>query len=168
MLSTERRCETNRDRRRVSRGGRRAEDRPGHFPSVLVVDSYDGVRIPCVRYLNKFGFHTEEATEGRDALAKISAARPQAVLVESGLPDAPVSEIVARLREHPQGNSIPILVMTNHFDWTVGEAGVDAGPLVGLIMKPFALSAMLQELRRLLREQPPVLAVASLSMNATL
>src|SRR6185503_14118553 len=116
-------------------------------------------------YLNKFGFRTDEATHGREALEKITVAPPQAVLIEHGIPDAPVSEIVARLREHPMGSSIPIIVMTNHFDWAVGEAGAKAGPLVGLIMKPFALSAMLEELRRLLREQPPVLAVASLSVN---
>ena len=50
------------DRRRVSRGGRRAFDRAGAYPPVLVADSYDGVRTSCSRYLDRFNFQVLQAT----------------------------------------------------------------------------------------------------------
>ena len=36
------------DRRSVPRGGRRETDRSGRHPNVLVADSYEGARVPCV------------------------------------------------------------------------------------------------------------------------
>lgn len=39
-------------------------------------------------------------------------------------------------------------------------------PLVGVLVKPFGLSTMLQEVRRLLREQPPVVGLAPVSITA--
>jgi DNA-binding response OmpR family regulator len=83
------------------------------------------------------------------------------ILVESGLPHAPVSQIVRHLRERPSTRSIPIIVMASSLD----ASGSDDGPYVGRLVKPFALSAMLQEVRRVLREHPP-LSVGSTSGNA--
>src|SRR6266508_3164295 len=86
------------DRRRVPRGGRRDGDQPGRFPNLLVADDYDGARIPCVRYLDRFGFHIEQAVDGQEALSKVEAAPPHVILVASSLRKAPVAEIVKRLR----------------------------------------------------------------------
>jgi len=161
MTTPERRSDRGRDRRRVPRGGRRDGDQPGRYPHLLVADSYDGVRVPCVRYLTRFGFHVDEAADGDEVLAKVHAAPPHMILVESGLPHAPVSQIVRQLRERPSTRSIPIIVMASSLD----ASGSDDGPYVGRLVKPFALSAMLQEVRRVLREHPP-LSVGSTSGNA--
>src|SRR6266480_2418028 len=56
MLSSEHQRSLS-DRRRVPRGGRRPTDRPGKYPPVLVAESYDGVRMSCARYLDRFHFH---------------------------------------------------------------------------------------------------------------
>lgn len=162
MTSTERRSRRGPDRRRFPRGGRREGDQPGRFPHLLIADSYDGVRVPCVKYLTKFGFQVEEAADGDEVLAKVDAAPPHMILVESGLPNAPVSQIVRHLRERPDTRSIPIIVMS-----TGREAGGDEdATYVGRLDKPFALSAMLQEIRRVLREHPPVVSEGSTSNDA--
>src|SRR5437868_1168147 len=93
MTSHERRYQGP-DRRRVSRGGRRATDAPGRFPNVLVAESYEGARIPCVKYLDRFGFRVDEAADGHEALAKIAATPTHVILMESGLPNGPVARIV--------------------------------------------------------------------------
>src|SRR5262245_15156525 len=81
------------DRRRVSRGGRRDYDRPGHHPPVLVADSYDGARLPCVRYLARFNFEVTEATNGEDALKHIVSATPRLIVAEWALPAMPVDRL---------------------------------------------------------------------------
>jgi DNA-binding response OmpR family regulator len=165
MTITERRSDGAKDRRRVARGGRRNGDQPGRFPRLLVAESYDGVREPCVRYLNKFGFHVDEAATGEIALAKIATAPPHLILVESRLPGAPVSAIMCQLRDGTAAPAIPIIAMTSDADWD--SKGVVDEPLVSVIVKPFSLSTMLEEVRRLLREQPPVVALGAVADIAT-
>jgi DNA-binding response OmpR family regulator len=162
MTTTERRSDRGADRRQVPRGGRREGDQPGQFPHLLVADSYDGVRVPCVRYLTKFGFHVEQAADGNEALAKIEATPPHMILVESGLPIVPVSEIARQLRDRAGTQSIPIILMDSGPD----RGGSEDAPHAGRLVKPFALSAMLQEVRRVLREYPPVVSLRTMSKNA--
>jgi len=147
------------DRRRIPRGGRREGDAPGRFPNILVADSYDGARIPCVKYLDRLGFCVDQAVSGREMLDKLAGAVPHLVLVESGLPFASVPEIVDRLNKTTQG--VPIIVMTSD----LGSAAdrVSGHPQVTVLEKPFALSTMLEEIRRLLREHLSVPAQISLS-----
>ena len=66
---------THMDRRLPStspRGGRRATDRPGRHPQILIADSYDGARIPFVKYLDRLGFEVLEAGDGHKAMAHIA------------------------------------------------------------------------------------------------
>jgi len=163
MSISERRVD-GRDRRSVSRGGRRDGDQPRQFPNLLVADSYDGARMPCVRYLNCFGFHVDEAVDGHEALIKVDAAPPHVILVASALPKVPVAEIVKRLRAQPHTERIPVIVMAGDPEW--GAGGVAGAPLVSVLAKPFALAIMLQEVRRLLRDQPPVFDLQPVSVNA--
>lgn len=142
------------DRRRYARGGRRAADLPGRHPNVLVADSYDGARIPCVKYLDRLGFGVLEAGGGHEALAHIEAMTAHVILIENGLPNAPILQIARRLSE--ASKAVPLILMTNALD--VVEEAVAGLPLVAILEKPFSLSTMLQEIRRLLRAQPGVLA----------
>jgi len=137
------------DRRRIPRGGRRATDRPGRYPQVLVADSYDGARIPCAKYLDRMGFGVLEAGNGLCALEHIDAAAAQVIVIEHGLPNAPVSRIVHRLRD-AGGHSVPLIVMTSDLEM-VEDSTVAGLPLVAVLAKPFSLTTMLQEIQRLLR-----------------
>ena len=152
MTTSDRRQVRSGDRRRAPRGGRRANDQPGRYPNLLVADSYDSARTPCARYLDRFGFHVEEASDGNEALSRIEARAPHAILIEAGLPNISAARMVRHLRE--QQKSIPVIVMTSDFE----QAGLQRStlPASGILVKPFALSTMLQEVRRVLREQPPL------------
>ena len=135
------------DRRRVPRGGRRASDRPGRHPHVLVADSYEAARVCCVKYLERLGFGVLETGNGSGALAHIHAQSAQVVVIEHGLPDAPVSDVAHRLRA--TSPAVPLIVMTSDLD-VVGDT-VTQLPLVTVLEKPFSLMTMIDEIRRLLR-----------------
>src|SRR5262245_59898074 len=115
MTTSERRS-TRADRRQVARGGRRTDDQPGRYPHLLVADSYENARTPCVRYLDRFGFHVDEATDGNEALAMIEAKPPHVILVDAGLPHLSAARLVRRLREQPHTRSVRVIVMTSDFD----------------------------------------------------
>lgn len=129
------------DRRRFPRGGRRETDQPGRHPKIAVIDRYEGVRQPCVRYLEHFNFDVTEAAGPQAGLTLLESVRPALALMEEG--EAPDFE---RLRLQAGLLSIPCISMAT----ALGDA---QRPCDGVLVKPFALGAMLDEIRRVLRLQ---------------
>jgi DNA-binding response OmpR family regulator len=137
------------DRRRFARGGRRATDRPGRHPKIAVIDRYDAVRSACARYLEHFNFDVVEAADLDSGLALLESARPAVVLLEEGGLSG-----FETLHQQTASLSIPCISLAS----ALGEAQPPAG---GLLVKPFTLGAMLEEIRRVLRLQMFTDAAAS-------
>ena len=78
----------------------------------LLVDRDDDTRSMYSAYLNQAHFDTEEAADGRDALAKAIALRPDVVVTETWLPGIDGFELCRILRRDPITRSIPIIVVT--------------------------------------------------------
>jgi len=94
------------------------------------------------------GFGFWDAGNGYRALEHIDASAAHVIVVENGLPNASVSQIVDRLRG--AGQAVPLIVMTSDLD-VVEDTTVAGLPLVAVLEKPFSLTTMLQEIRRMLR-----------------
>jgi DNA-binding response OmpR family regulator len=140
------------DRRRVPRGGRRTIDRLGKHPSVLIADSYDGVRKTCARYLDRFNFQVAEAADGEAALSHIAAEPPQVILAESHLPAMPIARLSQWLSQSWRTRQIPVIVLAGDIDVSDPSAPHDIRGLVaGVLVKPFTLRTMLDEVRRVIR-----------------
>lgn len=146
MTTPERRVGPKGDRRRVPRGGRRPTDRPGRHPPVLIADSYEGVRRACARYLGHFNFQVAEATNGEEALGLIGATLPRVILTESTLPMMPAPRLMQWLSQSWRTRDIPIIVLTQESEEHGGPR-----PSANVLVKPFTLSDMLEEVRQVLR-----------------
>lgn len=140
------------DRRRVPRGGRRPTDRPGKYPPVLVAESYDGVRQSCARYLDRFHFQVAEAADGEQALRKIGVEPPQVILAELNLPSMPASRLAQWLSQNWRTRQIPVIVLASNLDPSDTSVAEDFRRVVaGVLVKPFTLRTMLDEIRRVIR-----------------
>lgn len=137
------------DRRRVPRGGRRQKDRSGRHPNLLVADSYEGARVPCVRYLQHLGFRVDQAADGEQALALIRATPPHLILAEQRLPKMPAWRLKQRLAQHERTQHIPIIVTVSDFNLAGGDR--ESQGMASVLVKPFPLAAMISEVRRVLR-----------------
>jgi len=133
------------DRRRVPRGGRRASDRLGRYPPILVAESYDGVRQACARYLQQFNFDVTEAADGEQALARIVASPPQLILTEWDLPAMPAGRLAQWVAQRRPDGDIPVIILANAVE------GDRVPRAAGVLRKPFSLPQMLDEVRRVLR-----------------
>jgi CheY-like chemotaxis protein len=150
---SERRQDPPRARRQVSRGGRRNTDDGSPFPVLLVADSNGDARVPYVRYLKHFGFGVEEVADGREVLPAIRATRPHAILMEPTLPSMPAWRLAERMAEDAQMPEIPIILLAGSVPQD--SSGQLPTRAAGVLLKPFPLASMIEEVRRVLRLHPP-------------
>jgi two-component system response regulator MprA len=145
---------------------------------VLIVDDEPAVRDALQRSLAFEGYATATAVDGVDALAKLEAYAPDAIVLDVLMPRMDGLTTARRLRA--AGERVPILMLTARD--TVGDrvSGLDAGA-DDYLVKPFELDELLARLRALLRRsgytapgsgelkeaqpQPQVLAFADLRLN---
>jgi signal transduction histidine kinase/CheY-like chemotaxis protein/CHASE3 domain sensor protein len=80
--------------------------------SVLVVDDEESVRSLVVETLGRNGMELREAADGEEALAKISARRPDAIVLDLIMPVLDGFEVLERLQADPETRAIPVIVLT--------------------------------------------------------
>jgi two-component system, OmpR family, response regulator MprA len=119
---------------------------------LLVVDDEPAVREALRRALELEGYRVELAEDGADALARIAATEPDALVLDILMPVVDGLTVARRLRG--QGNPVPILMLTARDSVGDRVAGLDAGA-DDYLVKPFALEELLARVRALLRRRDP-------------
>jgi DNA-binding response OmpR family regulator len=130
------------DRRQAPRGGRRASDRAGRHPIVLVADEYADARSPIARYLDRYGFEVLEASTASEAARLVERHQPHAIL--SGLQGRSAMAFYDSLAVVGPPRRVMIVLTSGVDDPVPPEASA-------VMAKPFSLRPMLEELRRELR-----------------
>ena len=153
QLQANRRAGRSGDRRRFQRGGRRAGDRPGKNPALLLAESQPELRSLFARYLGLLNFQVEAASTAADVLSALGRNRPAAVLIDSTLPGLPAWQLGVWMAADRRAPRTPIIVL----DGTDGdELRVDPEfRPQEVLQKPFPLSVMTDGIRRALRACPP-------------
>jgi two-component system, OmpR family, response regulator MprA len=115
---------------------------------VLIVDDDRSLREALRRTLKLGGYDTSLAANGRDALAQVAEAAPDALVLDVGLPDLDGLEVCRRLRA--DGNRVPVLMLTARDAVEDRIDGLDAGA-DDYLVKPFDVGELKARLRALLR-----------------
>jgi two-component system response regulator MprA len=119
---------------------------------ILVVDDERAVRDSLRRALELEGYSVELASDGEDALERLSAnGEPDAMILDVLMPGMDGLEVCRRVRR--EGNRIPVLMLTARTEVENRVAGLDAGA-DDYVTKPFALEELLARMRALLRRTP--------------
>jgi two-component system response regulator MprA len=116
---------------------------------ILVVDDERAVRDSLRRALELQGYEVELASDGADALARLSAnGQVDAVVLDILMPGIDGLEVCRQIRR--AGNAVPVLMLTARD--AVGDRveGLDAGA-DDYLVKPFALEELLARVRALMR-----------------
>lgn len=120
---------------------------------ILVVDDDQAVRDSLARSLQYgSGYEVTTASDGLEALAKLSSLRPDAVVMDVMMPRLDGLVTTRMLRE--SGNDVPILILTARD--AVGDRvdGLDAGA-DDYMVKPFSFEELTARIRALVRRAKP-------------
>jgi two-component system KDP operon response regulator KdpE len=119
---------------------------------VLIVDDESQIRRFLRTSLNAHNFVTVEATSGNDGLEQATAAKPDIVILDLGLPDIDGVELIRRLREWAH---MPIIVLSVRDREQDKIAALDAGA-DDYLTKPFGIGELLARMRAAMRHLTPL------------
>ena len=115
---------------------------------ILYVEDNDDLVYFVKRRFARVGFTVLVATDGEQGVAMAAADRPDLILMDLGLPRLDGWEATRRIKSQPETRHIPVIVMASDLDpaadWSLANPA-------GVLIKPFPLTAMLNEIRRVLR-----------------
>jgi two-component system KDP operon response regulator KdpE len=115
--------------------------------TVLVVEDDAEQRAVLVRELGSRGYRTAEARDGRTALERWAASRPDVVLLDLGLPDMDGLDVIRRIRREAM---TPIVILSGRYAEREKVEALDRGA-DDYVTKPYGLDELHARLRVALR-----------------
>ncbi|GAB4172048.1 MAG: phosphate regulon transcriptional regulator PhoB [Wenzhouxiangellaceae bacterium] len=121
---------------------------------ILIVEDDDAIREMVGFNLRRSGFEVLEAADCQQARVQVADQRPDLILLDWMLPDAPGIELARSLGRDELDRNIPIIMLTarSHEDDKVRglESGVD-----DYVTKPFSARELIARIRAVLRRASP-------------
>ncbi len=119
-------------------------------PLILVIDDELQMRRLLRMTIENEGYKYAEAENGELGLMEAVQKKPDAIVLDLGLPDLDGIEVLKRLREW---NQTPVLILSVRDNEKQKVAALDAGA-DDYVTKPFGQEELLARLRVLLRRSP--------------
>ncbi len=129
---------------------------------ILVVEDDPELRAVLCRGLQEEGYDAVSVGSGAQMLERVEARRPDALIVDIGLPDADGRDLCQALRA--QGMQAPVLFLTARDALVDRLAGFDAGG-DDYVTKPFAFAEVVARLQALLRRAGTETGIEALGLR---
>lgn len=117
---------------------------------ILIVEDDPDIAGLVARYLGKAGYQPHVVASGREAMARIAAAPPAALVLDLMLPEVDGLEICRRVRADARTSAMPIIMLTARSEESDRIAGLDVGA-DDYLAKPFSPGELVARVRALLR-----------------
>ncbi|WP_277656075.1 response regulator [Seleniivibrio woodruffii] len=104
--------------------------------TILTVDDSASIRQMVKFTLTKEGYAVVEASDGKDALAKIAGRKIDMVVTDLNMPNMDGITLIKELRAKPEFRFTPIIMLTTESQDSKKSEGKAAGA-TGWIVKPF-------------------------------
>ena len=116
---------------------------------IMTVDDSASVRQMVGFTLRDAGYEVLEASDGRDALAKLSGKTVQMVITDLNMPNLDGIGLIRSLRGVAAYKFIPIIMLTTESQMEKKQEGKAAGA-TGWIVKPFKPEQLLAVVKKVL------------------
>ena len=116
---------------------------------IMTVDDSASVRQMVAFTLRDAGYDVLEASDGKDALAKLSGMTVQMVITDLNMPNLDGIGLIRSLRAEAAYKFIPIIMLTTESQAEKKQEGKAAGA-TGWIVKPFNPDQLLAVVKKVL------------------
>ncbi|QTA88061.1 Two component system response regulator [Desulfonema magnum] len=117
--------------------------------TVMIVDDAISIRGLVKITLENAGYQVTEASDGKDALTKISAQKIHLIIADLYMPNMNGMELIKTLKMNPRYKFIPIVVLTKENDPNMKQKGRTAG-VNAWIVKPFKPKTILSVVQKII------------------
>lgn len=111
---------------------------------VLIVEDDDETRLMLREALTDEGFEVLTAQDGSHALRTVAAGRPDAIVIDFGLPDVSGPEVVQEWRTRRPDDQVPIIGMSAQRE---GHEVARTLQISTFLQKPFEIDALVTAIR---------------------
>jgi len=123
-------------------------------PLILLVEDREDNRVLAKKLLERAGFRVVEATDGREALERAAAQRPDLLLLDMSLPLVDGWTVTRTLRQSPDFKDLLIVALTAHAMDGDRERALEAG-CDEFLTKPIEMAKFIPTIRRILERRRP-------------
>lgn len=115
--------------------------------TILTIDDSPSIRRMVRMTLHEAGYDVIEGVDGQDGLEKATASRVDAVIVDQNMPRLDGIGMIRAFRQHPNGQGVPVIVLSTESEENLKQQARDAGAL-GWMVKPFTQDKLLAVIRK--------------------
>ncbi len=112
---------------------------------ILLVDDV-ATNLKCAEEVLKEKYVISTAKSGTSALEKMETIQPDLVLLDINMPDMDGFEMMQKMKEMPNIEQIPVVVLTAETDGVYEERSLEMGAM-DFIRKPFAPGVLLSKVQ---------------------
>lgn len=125
------------------------------MPKLLIVDDEAATVDMLSTYLTLQGHETVGAYSGEDGLVLVQVEKPDLLILDLMMPDIEGFEVCQRLRQNPEFQTLPVLIVSARTDQGSIDKAMSYGA-DGYLTKPINLPRLTSEIQRLLTQPVPV------------
>jgi len=129
---------------------------PARATRVLLVEDDADQRERMRAWLTGEHWAVEEAANGREALARVQADKPDVILLDLMMPEMDGFAVVAALQKEARWSDIPVIVITARDLDAEDRARLNSGVQSVLVKETFRPADLVEHIRRLASSKPQV------------
>ena len=117
---------------------------------IMTIDDSPSLRQMVALTLESAGYEVVEASDGRDAIAKLAGREFHLFVTDLNMPGMDGIELTRQLRGMPEYRFVPIVLLTTESNQEKKMQGKAAGA-TGWIVKPFKPADLLATVKKVMR-----------------
>ncbi len=123
---------------------------------ILLIDDDSAISTVFTTALNKEGFETITAEDGKTGIEKAIAEKPNLILLDQVLPDLNGNDVLKQLKENQETKSIPVVLLSNFGQQEFIEQALKTGALDYLLKYQIDTKDLVEKVKQILNEQTTI------------
>lgn len=120
---------------------------------ILVVEDDKFLRELITQKLSREGYDVKEAVDGEEGVIKTKEEKPDIILLDLILPGIDGFEVLAKIKEDPEVENIPVVILSNLGQRDDVERGLKLGAVDFLIKAHFTPGEIIEKVEKIMKDR---------------